>query len=73
MRVLRSTHATYDKAPIALSVMERWATFGMYFILRGFLSWPELPCLKGPQVTLKRPESLKHHNNKFTFNFWPYS
>lgn len=44
-----------------------------HFILRGFLSWPDFPCLKGPQVTLKRPESLKQHNNKFTFNFWPYS
>ena len=44
-----------------------------YFTLRGLLLCPDFPCLKGRQVTLKRPESRKQHNNKFTFNFWPYS
>lgn len=39
----------------------------------GLLSCPDFPWPKGPQVVLTRLESFKQHNNKFTFNFWPYS
>lgn len=45
----------------------------MHFIPRVFLSCPDSPCLMGPQVTLKKPESWKQHNNEFTFSFWSYS
>lgn len=44
-----------------------------YFVWKGLWFCPDFPCLKGPQVTLKRPESRKQHNNKFTFNFWPHT
>ena len=44
-----------------------------HFAWKGLWSCPDFPCLKGPQVTLKRPDSHKQHNNKFTFNFWPHT
>lgn len=58
---------------VALSISSRYTAFWCLAIgCVALWSHQDLPCPKDPQVRLKRLESLKQHNNKFTFNFWPH-